>query len=94
MISQPKMVAFESMEWHGLWDDAMIRKWRLLKSEVDNKGKKIKHVLTSQIMDCEGFEPRSHFISRLSKLIRVNVVLNRTAAAVVSCITSVDGIKN
>ena len=36
------MVAFESMEWHGLWDDAMTRKWRLLNSEVNNKGKKNK----------------------------------------------------
>ena len=60
---------------------------------MNNKGKKIKHVLISQIMDCEGFEARSHFISRLSKIIRANVVLNRTAAAVVSCMTSVDGIK-
>ena len=27
---------------------------------------------------CERFEPRSHFISRLSMVVRVNVVLNRT----------------
>ena len=27
---------------------------------------------------CERFEPRSHFISRLSVIVRVNVVLNRT----------------
>ena len=27
---------------------------------------------------CERFEPRSHFKSRLSLIIRVNVVLNRT----------------
>ena len=27
---------------------------------------------------CERFEPKSHFISRLSMIIRVNVVLNRT----------------
>ena len=26
----------------------------------------------------KGFEPRSHFISRLSMIVRVNVVLNRT----------------
>ena len=53
-----------------------------------------------------GFEPRSHFKSRLSLIVRVNVVLNRTVAVTdvsttcavvifgdkVSCITSVDGI--
>ena len=27
---------------------------------------------------CERFEPKSHFISRLSMIVRVNVVLNRT----------------
>ena len=27
---------------------------------------------------CEKFEPRSHFISRLSRITHVNVVLNRT----------------
>ena len=26
---------------------------------------------------CERFEPRSHFMSRLSMIVRVNVVLNR-----------------
>ena len=58
------------------------------------------------IKDCERFEPRSHFISRLSMIARVNVVLNllltvtdvsTTCAPVsfrvkVSCITSVDGL--
>ena len=28
--------------------------------------------------ECERFEPRSHFKSRLSLIVRVNVVLNRT----------------
>ena len=27
---------------------------------------------------CERFEPRSHFISRIGMIVRVNVVLNRT----------------
>ena len=30
------------------------------------------------IVFCERFEPRSHFKSRLSLILRVNVVLNRT----------------
>ena len=30
------------------------------------------------IFICERFEPRSHFKSRLSLIVRVNVVLNRT----------------
>ena len=35
--------------------------------------------LTKRYMyNCERFEPRSHFISRLSMIVRVNVVLNRT----------------
>ena len=58
---------------------------------------------------CERFEPRSHLKSRLSLIVRVNVVLNRTVLLTVtdvsttcavvifrvnvSCITSVDGIK-
>ena len=29
--------------------------------------------------NCERFEPRSNFISRLSMIIPINVVLNRTA---------------
>ena len=53
---------------------------------------------------CERFELRSHFKSRLSLIVWVNVVLNRTVTDVsttcviviprvkVSCITSVDGI--
>ena len=32
----------------------------------------------SKIINCERFEPRSHFKSRLSLIVRVNVVLNRT----------------
>ena len=31
-----------------------------------------------ECMNCERFEPRSHFKSRLSLIVRVNVVLNRT----------------
>ena len=31
--------------------------------------------------NCERFEPRSHFKSRLSLIVRVNVVLNRTVVA-------------
>ena len=34
----------------------------------------LKHLFTF----CERFEPRSHFKSRLSLIVRVNVVLNRT----------------
>ena len=30
------------------------------------------------LFNCERFEPRNHFISRLSVIARVNVVLNRT----------------
>ena len=33
---------------------------------------------TTKFNDCERFEPRSHFKSRLSLIVRVNVVLNRT----------------
>ena len=29
-------------------------------------------------INCEGFESRSYFINRLSMIVRVNVVLNRT----------------
>ena len=32
----------------------------------------------SKIINCERFEPRSHFKSRLSLIVRVNIVLNRT----------------
>ena len=34
----------------------------------------------STAYNCERFEPRSHFTSRLSLIVRVNVVLNRTVA--------------
>ena len=36
------------------------------------------HFLSTEIILCERFEPRSHFKSRLSLIILVNVVLNRT----------------
>ena len=32
----------------------------------------------NSLWDCERFEPRSHFKSRLSLIVWVNVVLNRT----------------
>ena len=35
-------------------------------------------MLLSQVLVCERLETKSHFISRLSLIIRVNVVLNRT----------------
>ena len=34
--------------------------------------------LVNSTLFCERFEPRSHFISRLSLIIRVNIFLNRT----------------
>ena len=35
--------------------------------------------LTKRYMyNCERFEPRGHFINRLSMIVRVKVVLNRT----------------
>ena len=37
-----------------------------------------KRALDTQTLVCERFEPRSHFKSRLSLIVRVNVVLNRT----------------
>ena len=36
-------------------------------------------------LDCKSFEPRGHFISRLSMIVRVNVVLNRTVVADSHC---------
>ena len=36
----------------------------------------------THLWNCKRFEPRSHFNSRLSLIVRVNVVLNRTVAVV------------
>ena len=41
-------------------------------------GKARDFIYTWQKVFCERFEPRSHFKSRLSLIVRVNVVLNRT----------------
>ena len=38
----------------------------------------IKDFLRGDVYNCERFEPRNHFISRWSMIVRVNVVLNRT----------------
>ena len=38
----------------------------------------VRLIEVSDKRNCKRFEPRSHFISRLSMIIRVNVVLNRT----------------
>ena len=38
----------------------------------------VRTLTTTQIFNCERFEPRSYFKSRLSLIVRVNVVLNRT----------------
>ena len=35
-------------------------------------------ILTLFLLYCQRFEPRSHFISTLSLIVLVNVVLNRT----------------
>ena len=40
--------------------------------------KKTKVFFNKPVYNCERFEPRSHFKSRLSLIVRVNVVLNRT----------------
>ena len=43
------------------------------------RNKKFVNNLLSEVsQNCERFEPRSHFKSRLSLIVRVNVVLNRT----------------
>ena len=41
--------------------------------------------MTQQFSICERFEPRSHFKSRLSLIVRVNVVLNRTVVVDSDC---------
>ena len=42
------------------------------------KSTEVRTTTTTQIFNCERFEPRSHFKSRLSLIVRVNVVLNGT----------------
>ena len=39
---------------------------------------KIIIISSSSSINCERFEPRSHFKSRLSLIVRVKVVLNKT----------------
>ena len=67
--------------------------------ESINRGSFVRRCLNTsnfwKISYCERFEPRSQFKSRLSLIVRMNVVL--TCAVVIfrvklSCITSVDGI--
>ena len=38
----------------------------------------IKDLSRRDVYNCERFEPRSHFISGLSMIVRLNIVLNRT----------------
>ena len=40
--------------------------------------KQLRDTFRLQFPFCERFEPRSHFKSRLSLIVRLNVVLNRT----------------
>ena len=35
-------------------------------------------LLPTEVQICESFDPRSHFLSRLSLIVKVNVILNRT----------------
>ena len=41
-----------------------------------------------KLLYCESFEPRSHFISRLSMIVRVDVVLKRTVAVTVNDVST------
>ena len=47
------------------------------------------------IQNCERFEPRSHFKSRLSLIVRVNVVMNRTVGKIpfLDCLVTRDNNK-
>ena len=42
----------------------------------------MQHFRSKDFCDCERFEPRGHSISRLSIIVRVNKVLNRTVVVV------------
>ena len=46
--------------------------------QIKNVAANKKKMLLQIKMCCERFEPRSHFKSRLSLIVQVNVVLNRT----------------
>ena len=46
--------------------------------DPENWQQSAQKTLTIDVYHCERFEPRSYFKSRLSLIVRVNVVLNRT----------------
>ena len=88
-----------------LYCDQSLSQWSLLKVKTANLTFSYFNY-TSTFMKLWKVEPRSHFISRLSVIVRVNEVLNRTVVdgdvsttcvvtfrVKVSCITSVDGIR-
>ena len=52
-------------------------------------------MIIQDIQNCERFEPRSHFKSRLSLTVRVNVVLNRTVGKIpfLDCLVTRDNNK-
>ena len=50
------------------------KKWPFISSGMDG----LKVTVYCIKFPCEKFEPKSHFKSRLSLIVRVNVVLNRT----------------
>ena len=90
-----------------LYCDQSLSQWSLLKVKTANLTFSYFNY-TSAFTKLWKVEPRSHFISRLSVIVRVDEVLNRTVVAPVtnvsttcvvtfrvkvSCITSVDGIR-
>ena len=54
------------------------RKVKCSKCGMLFKSTEVRTTTTTQIFNCERFEPRSYFKSRLSLIVRVNVVLNGT----------------
>ena len=81
MVKRRRFLKIYSLKFCDIWRNFYF--YRILdnenfKIEVKQTISVTHLIITVQLYYRERFEPRSHFKSRLSLIVRVNVVLNRT----------------
>ena len=81
MVHRRQCLKIYSLKFCDIWQNFFFYRTfnnKNFKMEVERTNFEIHLIITVQSYYCERFEPRSHFKSRLSLIVRVNVVPNRT----------------
>ena len=81
MVRRRQFLKICSLKFCNIWQNFYFYRTfnnKNFKMKVEQTNFVTHIMITVQSYYCERFEPRSHFKSRLSLIVRVNVVLNRT----------------